>query len=159
MPIPCQSCFPLSLHSSSLFPNSDDMHRYWVCPLCSAAKGEGKILSWFQMLIANKGTGELRLALNVWQDLMKFTTQIKGPSYNTVPSYYIYLKYFTCLFSFAALTRLHVTLGGTSGSLLKQMSEKIPRKNKPSVVLYKVAKILLIAMYLQPRCINQRHLK
>lgn len=39
------------------------------------------------MLIANKGTGELRLALNVWKDLMKFTAQIKGLSYNTVPSY------------------------------------------------------------------------
>lgn len=80
------------------------------------------------MLIANKGTGELRVALNVWQGLMKFTTQIKGLFYNTVPSYYISFKCFTCLFSFAALARLHATLDGTSGSLQKQLLEKNSNK-------------------------------
>lgn len=76
------------------------------------------------MLIANKGTGELRLALNVWQGLMKFTTQIKGLFYNTDPSYYISFKCFTCLFALAALARLHATLDGTSGSLKKTIARK-----------------------------------
>lgn len=76
------------------------------------------------MLIANKGTGELRLALNVWQDLMKFTTQIKGLSFNTVPSYSISFKSFTCLFSFEALGRLHATLDGTNGSLQNNCQKK-----------------------------------
>lgn len=76
------------------------------------------------MLIANKGTGETRLALNVWQDLMKFTTRIKDLSYNTVPSYYISFKCFTCLFSFAALGRLHATLDGTSDSLQNNCQKK-----------------------------------
>lgn len=111
------------------------------------------------MLIANKGTGELRLALNVWKDLMKFTAQIKGLSYNTVPSYYISFKCFTCLFSFAALARLHATLDGTSGILQKQLPEKNLIKNNTSVALFKVPEILLIATHLQPKCITQRYLK
>lgn len=90
---------------------------------------------------------------------MKFTAQIKGISYNTIPGF----KCFMCLFSFAVLARLLATLDGTSCSS-KEIMETFAKKNSykenpTSMSLYSLLVILLFVVHLQPRCITQIYSK